>query len=146
QRAVETFGWELGEVEGKPLVETIASEDERALIETLFGADGEGRAGSRIEITARRRDGEGFPAEIAVSEADASGTRIYTAFIRDITERKRAEADLAAAGEALVASEARARAIVENALDANIIMDRDGVVTGWNANAVTIFGWNVDEA
>ena len=44
------------------------------------------------------------------------------------------------------ASEARARLIVEHALDASVLMDSDGIVTGWNARATAIFGWTLEEA
>ncbi len=57
----------------------------------------------------------------------------------DITEAKRAE-------EALHASEQRNRLVVESALDAVVTMDRSGVVTGWNPQAETTFGWTGDEA
>ena len=43
-------------------------------------------------------------------------------------------------------SEARARLIVENALNANVLMDGTGVVTGWNPRAAAIFGWSAAEA
>ena len=48
--------------------------------------------------------------------------------------------------EVMRASEERGRLIVEHALDASVIMDADGVVTGWNARATAIFGWPLDEA
>jgi two-component system, cell cycle sensor histidine kinase and response regulator CckA len=48
--------------------------------------------------------------------------------------------------EVMRASEARARLIVENALDASVLMDSDGIVTGWNARATAIFGWTLEEA
>lgn len=48
--------------------------------------------------------------------------------------------------EVMHASEARARLIVEHALDASVLMDSDGIVTGWNARATAIFGWTLEEA
>jgi PAS domain S-box-containing protein len=57
----------------------------------------------------------------------------------DITERKHAELKLRA-------SEARTRLIVETALDAVVMMDRDGLITGWNPQAEAIFGWPVSAA
>jgi two-component system cell cycle sensor histidine kinase/response regulator CckA len=54
-------------------------------------------------------------------------------------ERRRAR-------DALIESEARARAIIENALDANITITSDGLVTGWNAMATRIFGWTAEQA
>jgi PAS domain S-box-containing protein len=43
------------------------------------------------EVVGRRRDGEIFPMELAVSEAMVGGQRIFTGIIRDISERRRAE-------------------------------------------------------
>ena len=48
--------------------------------------------------------------------------------------------------EVMRANEARARLIVEHALDASVQMDSDGIVTGWNARATAIFGWTLEEA
>ncbi len=61
-----------------------------------------------------------------------------TALQFEIKERKQAE-------EALRASEQRTRLIIETALDAAIAMDADGVITGWNAQAETVFGWTSQE-
>lgn len=41
--------------------------------------------------TARRRDGTTFPIELSVGEALVGSRRIYTGFIRDLTERQRTE-------------------------------------------------------
>ncbi len=41
--------------------------------------------------TARRRDGSTFPIELAVGEARGEEGRLFTGFIRDLTERQRAE-------------------------------------------------------
>jgi PAS domain S-box-containing protein len=57
----------------------------------------------------------------------------------DVTEVKRAR-------EALAESEARARAIVENSLDAVIGMDGAGLVTDWSPQATATFGWTREEA
>ena len=42
-------------------------------------------------IVGRRRDGSEFPMELSVGEARSDGHRIFTGFIRDLTERQRAE-------------------------------------------------------
>ena len=41
--------------------------------------------------TARRRDGSTFPIELSVGEARAGDQRIFTGFIRDLTERQQAQ-------------------------------------------------------
>jgi diguanylate cyclase (GGDEF)-like protein/PAS domain S-box-containing protein len=50
--------------------------------------------GSGRETTARRKDGTVFPIDISVSEARVDDDRLYVGLIRDITERKRVEAEL----------------------------------------------------
>lgn len=47
-----------------------------------------------IEIHALHRDGHEFPVELAVAAVMTEGKPEFSAFIRDITERKRAEAEL----------------------------------------------------
>lgn len=52
----------------------------------------------RIELSALRHDGTEFPVELAITPVRlADGTQIFTAFLRDITERKHAEEQLQAA-------------------------------------------------
>ena len=43
------------------------------------------------EVDAVRRDGTIFPAELAVSETEREGSRLFVGVVHDITERKRAE-------------------------------------------------------
>ena len=42
-------------------------------------------------LTARHRDGCTFPIELSVGEAQVEGARIFTGFIRDLTERQRTQ-------------------------------------------------------
>jgi len=48
--------------------------------------------------------------------------------------------------QGLTESEARLRAIVATAMDAVVQIDAQGIVTGWNVQAESIFGWSVGEA
>lgn len=43
------------------------------------------------ELMGRRQDGSTFPLELAISEINISGERMFTGIVRDITERKQAE-------------------------------------------------------
>lgn len=46
------------------------------------------------EVTARRRDGSTFPVDLAVSEATVGQRRLFTGVLRDLTDRKRADAEV----------------------------------------------------
>ena len=65
--------------------------------------------------------------------------RAIVANYRDVSQRLRADEDLKQ-------SEEQFRLIQESALDAIITMNSDGLITSWNPQAETIFGWNSDEA
>ena len=60
----------------------------------------------RIEITALRRDGTEFPIELAISSILSGKRRLFAAFVRDVTERKRAEQELARRADELARSNA----------------------------------------
>jgi two-component system cell cycle sensor histidine kinase/response regulator CckA len=48
--------------------------------------------GARIEVTALRADGTEFPVELTVTRARAEDPALFNAYIRDLTDQKRAEA------------------------------------------------------
>jgi PAS domain S-box-containing protein len=56
------------------------------------------------EVVGLRKNGEQFPMDLAVSETVLDNRHIFTGIVRDITERKRAEEDLARQAEALARS------------------------------------------
>jgi len=59
------------------------------------------RMGERQEIYALRKDGTEFPAEASIAKQDMGGRRIFMVVLRDVTERRRAQAELAKANSEL---------------------------------------------
>ncbi len=93
--AEKTFGYTRDEVIGKELAETIVppslrERHRRGLAHYL--ATGESSIlGKRIEITGVRSDGSQFPVELAITAIDLGGPPLFTAYLQDISLRKRAE-------------------------------------------------------
>jgi PAS domain S-box-containing protein len=94
------FGYEPAELIGKPLT-VLMPEAMRPLHQAGYKRylyTGVRRLNWRgVELTGRRADGAEFPAEVSFGEMTAHGSKIFTGFIRDISEKKRVE-------EALLAS------------------------------------------
>jgi PAS domain S-box-containing protein len=80
-------------------LERFVPEPARAAHRRLLEAYGAGPAPSREmspqrEVSGLRADGELFPIEAAISHLRVGGQPLYTVILRDVTERKRAQAEL----------------------------------------------------
>jgi PAS domain S-box-containing protein len=106
--AEETFGWSRKEVMGQALAEIIvppALREAHSDGMAKYMKTGEGPViGQRIEVPSIRRDGTEFPVELAVTVAELDEHPVFTAYIRDITERRQAEEELKRVGEAAEAA------------------------------------------
>jgi PAS domain S-box-containing protein len=111
--AQEMFGWSADEIVGRPIADFIippALRDAHRRGLAHYRATGEGPVlGAVLSLTAVDRGGREFPIELAISTAVRSADRtIFIAFVRDISERSRAEAAVAGAlAEAEAASRAK---------------------------------------
>jgi PAS domain S-box-containing protein len=106
--AERTFGYPRSRAIGSELAELIVPPDHREAHRrglANYLATGEGPVlGRRIELTARRSDGAEFPVELAITRVCVEGPPLFTAFIRDITDRVRYQAELHRAKEAAEAA------------------------------------------
>ncbi|WP_158944935.1 nitrogen regulation protein NR(II) [Granulicella sp. S190] len=93
------FGYDPIEIIGKPLT-MLMPEMMRKLHENGFKrylATGKRHLNWQgIELTAQRKDGQEFAVEVSFGELTSDGHKLFTGFIRDISERKRAEDQLRA--------------------------------------------------
>jgi two-component system, chemotaxis family, CheB/CheR fusion protein len=132
------FGFTRSEAVGKDLAELIIppklrERHRQGLAHYLETGEGP-LIGKLIEIEALRRDGSEILVALAISATQVNGSPIFTAYLRDITERKRAEE-----------TNRRLAAIIESSGDAIISKDLDEIVTSWNKEAERLFGYGADE-
>ena len=86
------------------------------------------------ESWGQRKDGEFFPAEIAVSKARLARREVFVLCLRDITDRRESE-------QAMRESEARYRLLVNHAPEAIVVFDVDAEhYVDVNENAERFFG------
>lgn len=100
--AEKIFGWPAAQVKGRPL-ELLIPERFRAghgAQVRQFGRTGVssrrmmGRGGDRM-VYGLRANGEEFPIDASISQLDTEEGKLYTVILRDITDRVRAERELA---------------------------------------------------
>lgn len=94
-RAEALFGWQTHEAVNRPLAALIIPERfQQAHLEGLrrYLATGENRfLNRRVEVSALHKDGREFPVELSITAIEFGNTRIFSASLRDITERKAME-------------------------------------------------------
>jgi len=96
--AERTFGYQFGEAVGQPLADLIVPPDLRE--QHRNGLARYRQTGQhvvlnrRLELRAMRSDGSEFPVELAITPIHEDDKPMFTGYLRDITDRKHAEAEL----------------------------------------------------
>jgi diguanylate cyclase (GGDEF)-like protein/PAS domain S-box-containing protein len=95
EQATAIFGWQQDEALGRSLPELIIPERFRQAHHHGYArAIERGTAGvlnRRVEVVGMRKNGEEFPLELSIISITVAGQIGFSAFIRDISERKRAQ-------------------------------------------------------
>jgi diguanylate cyclase (GGDEF)-like protein/PAS domain S-box-containing protein len=137
-QAEHIFGWTKIEAIGRMLNETILPLRFREAHDNgikHFLATGEGALlNSRIEVVAIHRDGHEFPIELSITPLRMEGKREFSAFIRDITERRSREEELLLAAT-----------VFETVDHAVVITDTDNNIITVNPAFTSITGYTREE-
>jgi diguanylate cyclase (GGDEF)-like protein/PAS domain S-box-containing protein len=135
-QAETLFGWTAREAVGRTLAETIIPPAIRAAHArglARYLATGETHIlNRRIEVTAVHRDGHEFPVELAITALTEGGGRSFSGFIRDISDRTRAERMSKAHG--VVGRAFTESGSLETVLDK--VLDGIGSQLGWDIGQV----------
>jgi len=140
RRCEEIIGCRREELIGKNFLElNILSEKSLNKAVPLLQANIEGKPTGPDEFELISKEGRLIPVEISTSVVQRSGQGIVLGFVRDITERKRAE-------EALKESEEKYRLIAENTADLITVMDVNLRFTYISPSIMRTHGFTVEEA
>jgi two-component system sensor histidine kinase UhpB len=97
-QAEKMFGWKEEEILGKSLLSFIIPEQQRKTLAKEFNGylkTGEWSMLNKVvELTGLNKNGDEFPVELAITHVQKNSSDFFCAFIRDITERKKADATL----------------------------------------------------
>ena len=127
----QVFGYDRAELLGQP-VELLVPDrfrDRHIAHRSDFAEGPQARPmGAGLDLYGLRKDGTEFPVEISLSPLQADGGRLYSAAVRDVSDRK--------------AAEQRFRELLESAPDAMVIVDGTGAIQLVNAQTEQLFGYD----
>src|ERR1043166_1372930 len=136
--AERAFGFSRAEAVGAELAELIIparmrERHRQGLARYLKTGEGP-LLGKRIEIEALRRDGSEILVELAITPFKIDHALFFTAYLRDITERRKTQDILRQHAE-----------LLDQTHDAIMVWDKERGIQFWNRGAEKMYGWKAAE-
>lgn len=141
--AEKMFGFAEEEITGKNIaiiLPDIFTSEQQNWIKKQIAKGGKGFEGKTIEFEGIHKENKHFPIELSLANWESSGEMFFTAVVRDITERKKAELTLKE-------NELRFRMIFESV--SNVAVHGyhvDGKIIFWNKACEIIYGYPAADA
>ncbi len=139
--AVAMFGYRAEEVIGQNVSMLVPSPDSEQHDQYLANYLRTGHAkvvGIKREVEGKQKDGVLFPLELNVSEINMDGMHLFTAIIRDLTERKQTEG-------ALRESHEYTNNIIGSMIATLIVVAPDGTIVTVNEATCSLLGYREKE-
>ena len=123
-----------GELWTENILDLIHPSHRNTVAQTIGRTEEHGEATSFLDGNILRFDGRTVEVEAVATRITYEGKRAVQLLLRDITQRKQAEA-----------ATKRLAAIVESSDDAIVAKTLDGTILSWNAGAERIYGYSAAE-
>ncbi|MDF1691832.1 MAG: PAS domain S-box protein [Zhongshania sp.] len=139
--AENIFGYSLAELSGQNVAMLMPNpyrKEHDGYLDNYLSTGDKKIIGIGREVTGLRKDGTTFPLELAISEMEVNGQRMFTGIVRDISQRKVTE-------DKLRELFARTKAILDTIVDGVITISDRGSIETVNPAAEKIFGYRLDE-
>ncbi|ATX80364.1 PAS domain S-box-containing protein [Mariprofundus aestuarium] len=136
--AEQTFGYSEAEILGQSIADTIIPllhrEEHLRGMEKHLPGDQAPMLGKRLETLALHKNGHEIPIELSITPVKTGESTVFTAFIRDLSERKQSEEKIHKLSQA-----------IEQAGESIIITDLEGSIEYVNPAFCSITGYKQEE-
>jgi PAS domain S-box-containing protein len=140
-QAEKEFGYDRKELIGQPVEKLMPRQyrENHPKQRQAYATHPQARPmGQDLDLLGLRKDGTEFPIEVSLSTMETDEGILVTASVRDVTVRKKAEANV-------IQMESRYRGLLEAAPDAMVVVNQAGEITLLNVQAEKQFGYHRDE-
>lgn len=120
RKAESTFGWSSREALGRRITDLLLTQDQRSAPDHVLRACLEAgvTSGRHLEFQGADKDGRTFPLELSITRVDDVKEALFVVYARDASARMASEAALRAERE-------RSQSVLDNMLDAFVLVDRN---------------------